>query len=154
MPKVRVYVDTSVFGGVHDEEFARASRRFFELVGKGTYTVLLSVETSRELEGAPTEVVETVNGLPPDAVESVEIDEEVEALAAAYLDAGVVSAASREDALHVAAATVAGADLVLSWNFKRIVRYDRVRGFNGVNALKGYRPLDIRSPLEVEHEED
>jgi hypothetical protein len=28
----------------------------------------------------------------------------------------------------------------------------RVRMFNGVNALNGYRSLDIRSPLEVDYD--
>lgn len=53
----------------------------------------------------------------------------------------------------MAAATVAGADLVLSWNFRHIVRFDRVRMFNGINGIRGYRPLNIRSPLEVEHDD-
>ncbi len=30
MRRIRVYVDTSVFGGTDDEEFSVASRRFFE----------------------------------------------------------------------------------------------------------------------------
>lgn len=29
MHKTRVYVDTSVFGGIWDEEFAEATERFF-----------------------------------------------------------------------------------------------------------------------------
>ena len=53
----------------------------------------------------------------------------------------------------MAAATVARADLILSWNFKHLVRYDKVRKFNGVNALNGYPAIDIRSPLEVAHDE-
>ena len=53
------------------------------------------------------------------------------------------------DALHVAAATVARADLILSWNFKHIVNYQRIRRFNGVNALEGYVAIEIRSPLEL-----
>ena len=32
MPPIRVYADTSVFGGVFDEEFQVASRTFFEQV--------------------------------------------------------------------------------------------------------------------------
>ena len=32
MSSLRVYVDTSVFGGVYDAEFELASRRFFEQV--------------------------------------------------------------------------------------------------------------------------
>ena len=54
----------------------------------------------------------------------------------------------------MAAATVASADLILSWNFKHIVRYDRIQRFNGVNALHGYHPLDIRSPLELDYDDE
>jgi hypothetical protein len=35
---VRIYIDTSVFGGVFDMEFAGASRRFFDTIGKGIFT--------------------------------------------------------------------------------------------------------------------
>ena len=55
------------------------------------------------------------------------------------------------DATHVAAATVARADLILSWNFKHLVNYNRIRKFNGVNALKGFAQIEIRSPLEVSY---
>lgn len=151
MRKPRVYVDTSVFGGVDDEKFAAASRRFFDLVIEGAFKVLFSVQTSTELEDAPPTVNQVLPGLPPDCVEEVPVDEQVYELAEAYINAGALGEGSREDAVHVAAATVAGADLVLSWNFRHIVRYDRIRMFNGVNALKGYRPLDIRSPLEVDY---
>ncbi len=61
---------------------------------------------------------------------------------------------SRGDAIHVAAATVAGADLVLSWNFKHIVNYDRIHKYNAVNLLNGYRQIDIRSPMELTHGEE
>jgi hypothetical protein len=87
--------------------------------------------------------------LPPECVETVAAGKEVDALAKAYVEAGAVGPASLMDAMHVATATVAGADLVLSWNFRHIVRFDRIRLFNGVNVLQGYRPLDIRSPLEM-----
>jgi predicted nucleic acid-binding protein len=147
----RVYVDTSVFGGVNDDEFAVPSARFFERVRRGDFVILVSLQTIAELRDAPEVVRRALADLPQRSLEAVDIDGEVESLAEAYLRAAVLSVASRGDALHVAAATVAGADLVLSWNFKHIVRYDRVRKFNGVNAVMGYRPLDIRSPLEVEH---
>ena len=53
------------------------------------------------------------------------------------------------DAVHVAAATLAGADLILSWNFRHIVNFDRIRGFNSVNIRLGYRSLTILSPMEI-----
>ncbi len=62
---------------------------------------------------------------------------------------GALGQASMADALHVAAATVARADIILSWNFKHIVNYARIQKFNGVNALKGYPNIAIHSPREV-----
>lgn len=154
MRRIRVYVDTSVFGGTCDEEFAGPSRRFFERVRKGRYVLLVSRTTTTELEEAPQRVREYLDNLPRHRIEHVSPGPEVETLADAYIAAGALDTANRTGAIHVAAATVAGAELVLSWNFKHIVRYDRIRKFNGVNALNGYHALDIRSPLEVDYDDE
>lgn len=153
MRKTRVYVNTSVFGGMHDEESAEVSKRFFERVKSGQYVILLSNETVRELLRAPPSVQEVWRSLPPASVERVIINEEVKALAEEYIEAGVLPRACESDALHVAMATVAGASLVLSWNFKHIVSYSRILGFNSVNVRSGYRSMVILSPLEVTDED-
>ena len=44
---MRVYADTSVFGGVFDDEFARPSQRFFELVQAGSFTLVCSTRSMR-----------------------------------------------------------------------------------------------------------
>ncbi len=82
-------------------------------------------------------------------VEVLPIGADVQELAEAYVLANVLAASSQNDALHVTAATAAGADLILSWNFKHIVNFSRIRGFNSVNVSLGYRTLTILSPLEV-----
>jgi len=151
MHRLRVYVDNSVISGTQDEEFAGDSRRFFELVAGGEYLALLSSITYDEMEGAPAGAVKVLADLPPGAVEELAIDEEVTALAEGYVEAGVLTARWRYDALHVAAASVGGADLIVSWNFEHMVNYSRIRKFNAVNLLNGYRALDIRSPREVLH---
>jgi hypothetical protein len=51
--------------------------------------------------------------------------------------------------LHIALATVADADMLVSWNFKHIVRFDKIRMFNAANLTQGYKPLAIHSPREV-----
>jgi len=149
MRKIRVYIDTSVYGGIGDRQFADASQRFFAHVAQGKYIVLLSETVYAELGKAPDEVRGILDAIDSDMLEEVAIDAEVEQLADAYVAAGALGAASRVDALHIAAATIGGADLVLSWNFKHIVNYERIRVFNSVNLLHGYRPIDIRSPLEM-----
>jgi len=151
--KIRVYVDTSVFGGVQDEGFCEASRRFFERVHKGEFTVLLSTVTLLELGKSPDTIKAVWQSLPTECIEVLPIGGDVQELAEAYVDANVLGAASQNDALHVAAATVAGADLILSWNFKHIVNFSRIRGFNAVNVSLGYRALTILSPLEVSYDE-
>ncbi len=141
MHKIRVYVDTSVFGGVEDNEFSSASRRFFDRVVSGDYIILVSEESLQELAKAPQAVKSLWEGLPSEAIEEVSLGDEAKALGQAYIEAGVLGSASVSDALHVAAATVAGADLILSWNFKHIVNFKRIKGFNGVNLINGYHAM-------------
>lgn len=54
----------------------------------------------------------------------------------------------------MAMASFAKIDVLVSWNFKHIVRFDKIRAFNAVNMLQGYGQIDIRSPLEVLHYEE
>jgi hypothetical protein len=55
----------------------------------------------------------------------------------------------RNDMLHIALATVAEADVLVSWNFRHIVRLDKIRLFNGINIELGYKSVAIYSPREV-----
>jgi hypothetical protein len=71
------------------------------------------------------------------------------ALARACLDAGVVTGRYEDDCRHVAIATIDRVDVLLSWNCHHIVNYDKIRLFNGVNIIKGYGQLEIRTPAEV-----
>lgn len=154
MRPIRVYADTSVFGGTEDEEFRDPSRRFFDAVRSGRFVILISEETARELQTAPDAIRNLPQTLPKESIDTIEINTEVLSLAQMYLDAAVLGQSSKSDAIHVAAASVAGADLILSWNFKHIVNFDRIRGFNGVNTMNGYRTMTILSPMEVCHENE
>lgn len=62
---------------------------------------------------------------------------------------GVVSNICKADAEHVAAASVAEVDFIVSWNFKHIVHYEKISGYQAVNLLNGYKPINIYSPKEV-----
>jgi hypothetical protein len=44
MRRIRVYIDTSVFGGVNDEEFARSSKQFLSRLKNGEFTIVISAE--------------------------------------------------------------------------------------------------------------
>ena len=64
---LRVYADTSVFGGCFDDEFRVESVRFFEEVRSGRFVLVVSDVTLDELGLAP-ESVRRVLAVPPHPV--------------------------------------------------------------------------------------
>lgn len=152
MRRLRIYVDTSVFGGLKDSEFGSASERFFEVVRQQNHLILVSEVTLAELSRAPEIVREVYEDLPDEYVHLVNINEDVNNLARAYIEAGILGITHSADATHVAAATVYRADMIVSWNFKHIVNFNRIHKFNAVNILQGYNSLEIHSPLEMDYE--
>lgn len=142
-------MDTSVFGGCFDEEFEAASQAFFALVRSGKVRVLISPIVLDELAEAPAHVRGIPSSLPPESMVILEADRHVIELRDAYVQAGVVIPKSLDDATHVALATAARADAIVSWNFQQIVRIDKIRAYNQVNLMAGYGLLSIVSPLEV-----
>jgi len=60
---------------------------------------------------------------------------------------------SKNDATHVAIATVERVDAIVSWSFKHIVRLDRIKAYNQVNFQNGYGMIQILSPREITFDE-
>ncbi len=81
--------------------------------------------------------------------ESLAVSEEVLTILAAYEIHGVLGPRFRNDMLHIALATMAEVDVLVSWNFRHIVRLDKIQQFNGINLELGYKTLAIYSPREV-----
>ncbi len=55
---MKVYADTSVFGGVFDEEFFKDSQAFFEEARKGKFELVISALVEEEVRSAPEQVQE------------------------------------------------------------------------------------------------
>ena len=145
----RVYIDASVVGGCFDPGFSDESLALFDMARRGDIILVISDLLVAEIEKAPENVRGFLAAVPPNLVETVEIEDEAVALHSAYLAAGVVGASSENDALHVAAASVADCDIIVSWNFRHIVHFDKIRGYNAVNIREGYGVIAIHSPKEV-----
>ena len=152
--KQRIYLDTSVFGGHFDEEFKEHTVPLFDRIKAGEFVILYSTVTQDELENAPEKIKEFVRNLGADLTEFIETTDEAVDLATEYIKEKVVGQTSYADCLHIALATINRADFLVSWNFKRIVNIERIRGYNSVNIKKGYKQLEIRSPREFEKHED
>lgn len=150
--KPRIYVDASVIGGCEDDEFADYSLRLMGCFARGESTMVVSSLTVQELAPAPEAVRQHLASVPETHIEALQLDAEARELAEAYIAAKVITSKMRADAQHIAIATVARVDVLVSWNFKHIVNLQRIHGYNSVNLRKGYPILEIRTPREVSDE--
>lgn len=148
-----MYADTSVYGGAFDSEFARPSLRFFDLVRQRRFRLVISAIVFKEISLAPAVVRALLEEMAIDARIAPMTDDALE-LQQAYLDHGIVTPRSAQDALHVALATVENCGMIISWNFRHIVHFQKIPLYNAVNTLYRRPPLEIRSPLEIIDDED
>ncbi len=150
----RIYIDTSIVGGCLDKEFASESRALLDMAREGKIILLVSDLLLEEIEGAPSDVKAVLSSLTAGSIERITDSNESDELALKYLAEEILTPKSDADARHVALATVSGAEMIVSWNFKHIVHYDKIQRFNGVNLLMGFRAIRIHSPMEVVTRED
>jgi predicted nucleic acid-binding protein len=146
--KLRVYLDTSVVGGYFDDEFEDVTKLFFKRIFNKDFLVYFSEVSEAELSLAPNFVKELKIKIPTDCYKHLDLDYESQELAETYLKEKILGQASLNDAYHIAIATVNRLDVLVSWNFKHIVNYDKIKLFNSVNIRLGYPMIEIRSPKE------
>lgn len=152
--KQHIYIDTSVIGGYFDDEFEEATKKLFERIINKEFFVYFSEVNETELEFAPEHIKEIKNLIPLDCVRHIEIDDEVEALTQTYIAEKALGKSSENDAYHIALASVNRLDCLISWNFKHIVNFDKIKMFNSINIRLGFPVINIRSPLEFLKNED
>jgi hypothetical protein len=114
----------------------------------------MSDVVAAEIEDAPEAVRERHQELIDLGAEVLAADEETLRLADVYQTRKILTPKYYDDGLHIALATIAAIDLRVSWNFRHIVHFDKIRMFNAVHLELGYRPLQIYSPREVTHYEE
>lgn len=74
---------------------------------------------------------------------------EAENLAEHYISKGIFPEKYRDDALHVAIASVNSIAFLLSWNFKHLVKVKTRRLVTLVNSLENYSAVEIIAPPEL-----
>ncbi|HMU13603.1 MAG TPA: PIN domain protein [Flavobacteriales bacterium] len=146
---MRIYIDTSVFGGCFDKEFEEWSVGLFDQIRAGLHRAVISDISEAELSVAPEQVRQLLKELKSKHLDVMRLSPDAEALATAYIKERIVTKKSELDTQHIAIATIAQVDLLVSWNFKHIVNYNRIRLYNAVNLKLGYRLLEIRSPRDL-----
>ncbi|MDI6758658.1 MAG: type II toxin-antitoxin system VapC family toxin [Candidatus Omnitrophota bacterium] len=153
MKKISLYLDTSIYNFAISEnnpEEREATLKLLEGIKEGKYEAFISELVSAEIDKAPQEIAvklrSVIKGIDP---EELAINEEVKGLADKYIAQQIIPVKYANDAIHIAVASVNNIDVIVSWNFEHMVKLKTKRGIVGVNALLGYKPVEILTPLEV-----
>ena len=137
------------FSGVVPKE-KDVTLRLLDEVRKGKYEVYISEVVIREINRASKEkakkLIELINEI---VSEELPIDDEVIELAGRYITEGIIPEKYENGALHIGVASVNNLDAVISWNFEHIVKLKTKKEVTGVNAISGYKDIEIYSPWEV-----
>lgn len=155
MKKDKIYIDTSIVGGYFDIEFEVETKLLFKRLLSREVIFVVSDLLDIELERAPERVKNLLYQFPDEFFERVSLTEEAKELGELYVKENVVGQTSIEDCYHIAIATINNVDVLASWNFKHIVNFTRIKGYNAVNLKSGYNLLEIRNPKDlIEYENE
>ena len=149
MKKDRIYIDTQIVGGFFDTEFEVETQLLFKRLIDREVIFIISDLLDIELERAPERVKNLLYQYPDDFFERVSLTNEAKELGEFYVKENVVGPKSIEDCYHIAIATINNVDVLASWNFKHIVNFTRIKGYNAVNLKNGYNLLEIRNPKDL-----
>ena len=151
MRKQKIYLETTLFNFYVDEERdAHADTvSLFKEIASGKYEAYTSRYVIDELEKAPeSKSDKMLNLILEYNIPLLEPDDEATRLADIYVAEGIIPQKYRTDGLHIAIAAVNDLDMI-SMNFQHIVKRKTKLATGNINALNGYRAVEILNPMEV-----
>ena len=159
MRKLKVYLDTSVVSYLYQVDAPEKMQNtldLWKLFKNKVYEVYISDIVIREISGCNEEKLKILlDYLDQIDYNIIETDVDTVELAGKFIDFGILKQKSFDDCQHIAAAILAGCDIITSWNFKHIVNVKTVRGVKVITTLEGYKDLLIYPPsVLIESEDD
>lgn len=154
MKNLKLYLETSTWNFYFADDAPQekdVTKLFFSSLKENDYEIFISEVVIREIQDAPEpkrdQLLKLIKQYAP--VE-LEVTEEVNELTENYMAHSIVPKGKRDDAFHIAVASVYEIDAVISWNYQHLVNLRKSELFNGVNLEKGYtKRLEIVTPREV-----
>lgn len=154
MPKLKVYLDTSILGAIYDVEDpprVNVTKKLLEqLKARKDYVPFISNILIEEIEKAPKDIVSGLKDILSDvSFKTIYEDEDSAKLVDEYMKKRIIPRKYRDDARHIAVAVTNNIDVIITWNCKHMANVETKRIINAVNMMFGYRQIDIVTPLEV-----
>ncbi len=158
MRKLKVYLDTSVISHLLQEDVPEKmadTRKLWEMFKNKKYEVYLSTIVLKEIQKCPepkrTQLIDCLNEI---EFTTLDITEDVTAVAYKIIELGVLTQKSFDDCQHIGAALIHECDCIISWNFKHIVNVKTIRGVRAITNLEGYKMIEIWNPSVLLESED
>jgi predicted nucleic acid-binding protein len=129
-------------------ERVEQTRRFWQAFIDGKFRILASDILEVENKRSPQNIRDFYDGLSGSRIIPIESTKEYNRLATEYVGANVISENHMNDCKHIALATLAHADAVVSWNCDDMVNPNRIPKYNEVNKAQGYSEIKIQTPNE------
>ncbi|GAH93025.1 unnamed protein product [marine sediment metagenome] len=146
---MKLYLDTSVFSAYYDgrtPERMQMTRNFWQILDQ--HKKLCSELTVEELNRARSNLRQKLVELTENFT-ILAITDQMRTLAEDYVEERVVPSRYFSDALHIAAAVLGDADILVSWNFQHLVKRSTRLLVNYVSAKHGFRTIEILAPPEA-----
>jgi predicted nucleic acid-binding protein len=151
MKKETLYLDTSVLSAYYDKrakERQETTIKFWKEV-LPNYQCYISEITVEELKDTKDEVLRRELKKLIKGFKVLKTNEEIRALARAYIEKGIFLEKYIDDAHHVAIASYYEISYLVSWNYEHLVKVKTRRLVNLVNILEGFKEIEIVPPLEL-----
>ena len=150
MHRPKIYLDTSVISHLHQldvPEKMNDTLALWEDLKRGLYDICISDVVLDEItQNSPTKQQILFQYLAEITYATIKVDHRIRVYADKLIEEGVLTEKSRDDCLHIASAVVSQCNMILSWNFKHIVKVKTVNGVRSINAMLGYHGIDIFPP--------
>lgn len=158
MIKLKIYLDTSVISHLDapdTPEKMNDTLKLWEDIKAAIYEVYISDLTIAELDrcAEPKRTAMLSSLLDIEYIE-IQQDDRAKQLSQLYFEVGGLPPKSKEDAMHIAIASVNDCDIILSWNFKHIVNLRAMTAVEDVNMKKRYKNIRILSPSMLLDDEE
>jgi hypothetical protein len=152
----KIYLETTLFNFYVDEsrDAHFDTVELFKEIAQGKYEAYTSTYVTDELENAPETKREKMMRLITEYnIAVLAPSDEAVRMADIYVREGIIPQKYRTDGLHIAIATVNDLDMIVSMNFRHIVKRKTILATGKTNSLNGYRAIEIYSPMEVVEDE-
>lgn len=150
MKKTKIYLDTSVISHLDATDTPEKMQDTIQLwsqIQTGKYEIVLSDIVFDELFDCPEPKRSLlVTYLQQIHYVRVKSNDDMVTLANKFINFGILKEKNLDDCRHIAAALLAGCDIIVSWNFKHIVNTKTIKGTKVISTIEGYKDVIICSP--------